>query len=220
MNGYDLIAHCLKAEGVTWMPCFPANPLIEAAARVGIRPPGVPPRTGRHQRGGRLRAADSGCASRGFRLAIRSRRRELLRRHRPSLGRGRTPGVPARWRGLKRLRRVAKLLRDEKLCVGDQTGVVHRPHRPHDDADPARVPHRPPGPPRSRDRGDARRRAWPAGTRRCGGTIQAFDGDAFGAVPGRHQGRRGCPSQGQASGDLGRPRHPVRRCLRRTEGLR
>ena len=38
MNGYDLIAHCLKAEGVTWMPCFPANPLIEAAARVGIRP--------------------------------------------------------------------------------------------------------------------------------------------------------------------------------------
>ena len=38
MNGYDLIAHCLKAEGVAWMPCFPANPLIEAAARVGIRP--------------------------------------------------------------------------------------------------------------------------------------------------------------------------------------
>ena len=38
MNGYDLIAHCLKAEGVEWLPCFPANPLIEAAARVGIRP--------------------------------------------------------------------------------------------------------------------------------------------------------------------------------------
>ena len=38
MDGYDLIAHCLKAEGVEWMPCFPANPLIEAAARVGIRP--------------------------------------------------------------------------------------------------------------------------------------------------------------------------------------
>ena len=38
MNGYDLIAHCLKAEGVQWLPCFPANPLIEAAARVGIRP--------------------------------------------------------------------------------------------------------------------------------------------------------------------------------------
>ena len=38
MNGFDLVAHCLKAEGVTWMACFPANPLIEAAAKVGIRP--------------------------------------------------------------------------------------------------------------------------------------------------------------------------------------
>ena len=38
MNGFDLIAHCLKAEGVTWMACFPANPLIEAAAKVDIRP--------------------------------------------------------------------------------------------------------------------------------------------------------------------------------------
>ena len=38
VDGYDLIAHCLKAEGVEWMPCFPANPLIEAVATVGIRP--------------------------------------------------------------------------------------------------------------------------------------------------------------------------------------
>ena len=38
MNGFDLIAQCLKAEGVEWMACFPANSLIEAAARVGIRP--------------------------------------------------------------------------------------------------------------------------------------------------------------------------------------
>ncbi len=38
MNGYDLVARCLKAEGVTWMACFPANPLIEAAAKVDIRP--------------------------------------------------------------------------------------------------------------------------------------------------------------------------------------
>ena len=30
MNGFDLIAQCLKAEGVTWMGCFPANPLIES----------------------------------------------------------------------------------------------------------------------------------------------------------------------------------------------
>ena len=38
MNGFDLIAQCLKAEGVTWMGCFPANPLIEAISKVGIRP--------------------------------------------------------------------------------------------------------------------------------------------------------------------------------------
>ena len=52
MNGYELIAHCMKAEGVTWMPCFPANPLIEAAARVGIRP-----LVFRQERGG-INAAD------------------------------------------------------------------------------------------------------------------------------------------------------------------
>ena len=52
MNGYELIAHCLKAEGVSWMPCFPANPLIEAAARVGIRP-----LVFRQERGG-INAAD------------------------------------------------------------------------------------------------------------------------------------------------------------------
>ena len=38
MNGFDLVARCLQAEGVTWMACFPANPLIEAAAKIGIRP--------------------------------------------------------------------------------------------------------------------------------------------------------------------------------------
>ena len=38
MNGFDLIAHCLKAEGVNWIGCFPANPLIESVSKVGIRP--------------------------------------------------------------------------------------------------------------------------------------------------------------------------------------
>ena len=52
VDGYDLIAHCLKAEGVEWMPCFPANPLIEAAAKVGIRP-----LVFRQERGG-INAAD------------------------------------------------------------------------------------------------------------------------------------------------------------------
>lgn len=38
MNGFDLVAQCLKAEGVTWMACFPANPLIESVAKLDIRP--------------------------------------------------------------------------------------------------------------------------------------------------------------------------------------
>ena len=38
MNGFDVVAHCLKAEGVEWLSCFPANPLIEACAKVDIRP--------------------------------------------------------------------------------------------------------------------------------------------------------------------------------------
>jgi acetolactate synthase I/II/III large subunit len=38
MNGYEAIAKILKQEGVEWMACFPANPLIEAVAQEGIRP--------------------------------------------------------------------------------------------------------------------------------------------------------------------------------------
>ena len=38
MNGADLIAHILKLEGVEILPAFPHSDLIEAAAKVGIRP--------------------------------------------------------------------------------------------------------------------------------------------------------------------------------------
>ncbi|NKB97114.1 MAG: thiamine pyrophosphate-requiring protein [Pseudomonadales bacterium] len=38
MNGFDVVAKCLKAEGVKWLACFPANPLIEACAKQDIRP--------------------------------------------------------------------------------------------------------------------------------------------------------------------------------------
>jgi acetolactate synthase-1/2/3 large subunit len=38
MNGADLIAHILKREGVEILPGFPHSDLIEAAAKVGIRP--------------------------------------------------------------------------------------------------------------------------------------------------------------------------------------
>ena len=52
MNGIDYIAQILKLEGVEWMSCFPSNPLITAAAKVGIRPIAF-----RHERGA-VMAAD------------------------------------------------------------------------------------------------------------------------------------------------------------------
>jgi thiamine pyrophosphate-dependent acetolactate synthase large subunit-like protein len=38
MNGHEAIAKILKIEGFEWLACFPANPLIEAVAKEGIRP--------------------------------------------------------------------------------------------------------------------------------------------------------------------------------------
>ena len=38
MNGDTAIAKILKAEGVDWLSCFPAQSLISAAAEQGIRP--------------------------------------------------------------------------------------------------------------------------------------------------------------------------------------
>ena len=57
MNGIDYIAQILKQEGVEWISCFPSNPLISAAARIGIRPVAF-----RHERGA-VMAADA-CRSR------------------------------------------------------------------------------------------------------------------------------------------------------------
>ena len=52
MNGNEFIAQILKQEGVEELTCFPNNPLIEAAAQLGIRPIMF-----RHERGA-LMAAD------------------------------------------------------------------------------------------------------------------------------------------------------------------
>jgi acetolactate synthase-1/2/3 large subunit len=38
MKGFDVIAQVLKAEGVEFIACYPRNPVIEACAKVGIRP--------------------------------------------------------------------------------------------------------------------------------------------------------------------------------------
>lgn len=52
MNGEQYITKILKQEGVTWISCFPSNPMIEAVAKEGIRPI-----TFRHERGA-VMAAD------------------------------------------------------------------------------------------------------------------------------------------------------------------
>ena len=52
MNSVDHVARILKEEGVTWMSCYPSNPLIEAVAKEGIRPVAF-----RHERGA-VMAAD------------------------------------------------------------------------------------------------------------------------------------------------------------------
>ena len=52
MDGNELIAQILQKEGVEWLACFPNNPLIEAAAKAGIRPIAF-----RHERGA-VMAAD------------------------------------------------------------------------------------------------------------------------------------------------------------------
>ena len=52
MNGIEYIAKILKAEGIETVTCFPSNPLIEAAAKEGIRTIAF-----RHERGA-VMAAD------------------------------------------------------------------------------------------------------------------------------------------------------------------
>lgn len=65
MNGIEAIAAILKAEGVEWLACFPSNPLIEAAAQVGIRPINF-----RHERGAVMAADGYSRTSAGQRFGV------------------------------------------------------------------------------------------------------------------------------------------------------
>ena len=38
MKGVDVVAEILRREGITYLPCYPAQPLIEASALAGIQP--------------------------------------------------------------------------------------------------------------------------------------------------------------------------------------
>ena len=65
MNGIELIARILRTEGVAEMTCFPNNPLIEEAAKLGIRPIMF-----RHERGAVMAADGYSRVSDGQRFGV------------------------------------------------------------------------------------------------------------------------------------------------------
>ena len=65
MNGIELIARILRTEGVAEMTCFPNNPLIEEAAKQGIRPIMF-----RHERGAVMAADGYSRVSDGQRFGV------------------------------------------------------------------------------------------------------------------------------------------------------
>ncbi len=65
MNGIELVARILKMEGVAEMTCFPNNPLIEEAAKLGIRPIMF-----RHERGAVMAADGYSRVSDGARFGV------------------------------------------------------------------------------------------------------------------------------------------------------
>ena len=65
MNGIELIARILRTEGVAEMTCFPNNPLIEEAAKQGIRPVMF-----RHERGAVMAADGYSRVSDGQRFGV------------------------------------------------------------------------------------------------------------------------------------------------------
>ncbi|PZC45203.1 MAG: acetolactate synthase-1/2/3 large subunit/hypothetical protein [Chloroflexi bacterium] len=65
MDGNEYIAQILQEEGVTDLCCFPNNPLIEAAAKLGIRPVMF-----RHERGALMAADAYSRVSHGDRFGI------------------------------------------------------------------------------------------------------------------------------------------------------
>ncbi len=65
MNGIELVARILKTEGVAEMTCFPNNPLIEEAAKQGIRPVMF-----RHERGAVMAADGYSRVSDGQRFGV------------------------------------------------------------------------------------------------------------------------------------------------------
>jgi acetolactate synthase-1/2/3 large subunit len=65
MKGDEYIAKILKQEGISWLSCFPSNPMIEAAAKEGIRPIAF-----RHERGAVMAADGYSRVSDAERLGV------------------------------------------------------------------------------------------------------------------------------------------------------
>ena len=132
MNCHHAIAHALKAEGVEYLFAFPHNPVIDACARVGIKP--IIGRTERtiinmadgYSRGG------APAAHRGGGGPIRTRCRKRVRRSRPGVRRfDPFPGADRLLPG-KPLGCHPDVRRGPQLPCNHQVG---RPHR-HPGRDP------------------------------------------------------------------------------------
>ncbi|MEM7015880.1 MAG: thiamine pyrophosphate-requiring protein [Pseudomonadota bacterium] len=65
MKGDEYIAKILKQEGVSWLSCFPSNPMIEAVAKEGIQPIAF-----RHERGAVMAADGFSRVSDGKQLGV------------------------------------------------------------------------------------------------------------------------------------------------------
>jgi thiamine pyrophosphate-dependent acetolactate synthase large subunit-like protein len=65
MKGDEYIAKILKQEGISWLSCFPSNPMIEALAKEGIQPIAF-----RHERGAVMAADGFSRVSDGQRLSV------------------------------------------------------------------------------------------------------------------------------------------------------
>ena len=96
MQGNQVIAQILKAEGVEWLSCFPAQELDRRGVHGGHSAHHVPPGTGRREHGGRIQPHHQRQEGRRLHHADRAGRRERLQRRRPGVCRFRSHPAAAR----------------------------------------------------------------------------------------------------------------------------
>ena len=220
MKGVEAIARILQREGVEVLFAYPANPLIDAAAAVGIRPDHGPHREDPDQHGGRLRPGDERAPAGGGHGAGRAGDRERLRRRGPGLRQFRPPAAPAGGRGPGPAGDADGVRPPAPLRPRDQVGRPRQPPGAHPGvAAPGLHPaaHRAAGP---RAAGGAVGRGGGRGGRgerpgRTAGRVPAGPGLPLGRRPGgRHRGGAP-PAAGPRPAAPRRPRRAVGRGLGR-----